>query len=243
MKITEKINLDFNGLNEYGAINIVIFGDSVSHGCFDKDERDYEEVYWRKLQKKIYEVRDYTPVNMINSAIGGTTAKQSLERIERDVISHHPDLCIVCFGLNDVNGELEEYVNPLREIFNTCNKNGIDVIFMTPNMLNTYSADDTEAKYKDYSFVTAEVQNGGRMDRYMEEARKVAKECNITVCDCYAEWKKLEANGEDITMLLDNRINHPTRKMHNLFADMLFDTIFGGDFSSESNDESTMYRG
>ncbi len=243
MKITEKINFDFEALCNNGAINIVIFGDSVSHGSFNMDVRDYEEVYWRKLQKKIYEVRDYTPVNMINSSIGGDTASHALPRLERDVISHHPDLCIVCFGLNDVNCPLVDYTSALRIIFNRCTENGIDVIFMTPNMLNTYSADDTEPKYKEYSEVTAMWQNNGKMDSFMDAAREVAKECKVTVCDSYAEWKKLEANGEDITMLLDNRINHPTREMHNLFADMLFDTIFGGDFSSKSNDESTMYRG
>ncbi len=243
MKIAEKINFNFEELCDNGAINIVILGDSVSHGCFDKDERDYEAVYWRKLQKKIYEVRDYTPVNIINSAIGGDTVTHALPRLYRDVISHHPDLCIVCFGLNDINGPLEEYESSLKVIFNTCNDNGIDVIFMTPNMLNTYSSDETEAKYKDYSFITADMQNSGKMDTFMQKAREVAKECVITVCDCYAEWKRLYENGEDITMLLDNKINHPTREMHNLFADMLFDVIFDRDFVSNSKDESTMFRG
>ena len=243
MKITEKIKFEFETLCKYGAINIVIFGDSVSHGAFGKDQLDYEEVYWRKLQKKIYAVRDYTPVNMINSAIGGDTATHALPRLQRDVISHHPDLCIVCFGLNDVNCPIEDYESSLKTIFTECNNNGIEVIFMTPNMLNTYSADDTEQKYKEYSVITAEWQNNGKMDSYMETARKVAEECGVTVCDCYAEWKKMEAEGKDITMLLDNRINHPTREMHNLFADKLFDIIFCEDYNLKTTDESTMYRG
>ena len=242
MKIKEKMGFDFEKLNNYGAINIVIFGDSVSHGCFDHDIIDYDAVYWKKLQDKIYSVRNYTPVNIINSAIGGTSANQSLQRLDRDVISHHPDLCIVCFGLNDVNGGLEEYTESLRKIFDICTQNGIDVIFMTPNMLNTYSADDTEEQYKEYSLITAEMQNSGRMDRYISEAVKTAKECKVAICDCYSEWKKLQAAGEDITMLLANRINHPTKEMHNLFADMLFETIFGKDFAAAGSKESTMYR-
>lgn len=242
MKITEKINLDYNGLIEYGAINIVIFGDSVSHGCFDIDEIDYESVYWNLLRKKINGVRDYVPVNMINSAIGGITAKASLERMERDVLSHNPDLVIVCFGLNDVNGELDDYINPLKSIFNSCVSNGTDVVFMTPNMLNTYVADDTNKNYTDYAALTASVQNSGRMDKYMQEAKKAALECGVTVCDCYSEWKRLSEQGADITMLLENRINHPTREMHKLFADMLFKTIFGENSLETADTESTMYR-
>ena len=41
MKIREKIYLDQKGLEAYGPLNIVIFGDSVSHGAF-LDNIDYE---------------------------------------------------------------------------------------------------------------------------------------------------------------------------------------------------------
>ena len=111
---------------------------------------------------------------------------------------------------------------------------------MTPNMLNTSVSEDTEEKYKEYSKKTAEMQNSGRMDKYIYGAAELAKEMGITVCDCYSEWKKL-SETQDITMLLDNRINHPTREMHGLFADMLFKTIL--DESDVATDTgSTMYK-
>ena len=47
----------------------------------------------------------------------------------------------------------------------------------------------------------------------------------IRVCDCCGKWKKL-AETQDTTMLLANRINHPTKEMHELFADSLFKMIF-----------------
>lgn len=40
-----------------------------------------------------------------------------MERMDKQVLSHNPDLIIVCFGLNDVNGTLEEYLDSLEEIF------------------------------------------------------------------------------------------------------------------------------
>ena len=96
---------------------------------------------------------------------------------------------------------------------------------MTPNMLNTYVSDRAPEQYKDYACVTAEYQTSGRMDKYMNAAVALANEMDIKVADCYAKWKKL-AESEDTTALLSNAINHPTREMHKLFADTLYDVIF-----------------
>ncbi|MBP3705453.1 MAG: SGNH/GDSL hydrolase family protein, partial [Clostridia bacterium] len=134
MKIKEKLQLDYNGLVEHGPITIVAFGDSVTHGFLNGDEIDFDTVYWNRLRKKLNAVRDYVPVNVINAGIGGITAQGSLERMEKQVLIHEPDLVTVCFGLNDVNGTLEEYVSALRTIFERCKNAGADVIFLTPNM-------------------------------------------------------------------------------------------------------------
>jgi hypothetical protein len=92
-------------------------------------------------------------------------------------------------------------------------------------MLNTYVAEDTRQGVYEYAIKTASMQNDGTMDALIEAGREVARECGVTICDCYAEWKKL-SETEDVTMLLANRINHPTREMHELFAQRLFETIF-----------------
>ena len=224
MKIKEKLQLDYNGLVEHGPITIVAFGDSVTHGFLNGDEIDFDTVYWNRLRKKLNAVRDYVPVNVINAGIGGITAQGSLERMEKQVLIHEPDLVTVCFGLNDVNGTLEEYVSALRTIFERCKNAGADVIFLTPNMLNTYVAPDTEDKWLEYAAKTADMQNSGKMDSFMDAARALAKEMGVPVADCYAEWKK-RSDTEDTTLLLANRINHPAREMHELFAQRLFEII------------------
>lgn len=240
MKITEKINMDYEGLKQNGPINIVAFGDSVTHGALAIGELDYETVYWNLLRKKILAVRNYVPVNVINAGIGGITASASVERIDSQVLCHKPDLVIVCFGLNDVNGNLEDYLNALATIFERCTQGGAQVIFMTPNMLNTYVADDTAPQHKGYAQQTAHYQVSGKMDMFMSGAVELANKMGITVCDCYAKWKEL-AKTEDTTLLLANRINHPTRQMHQLFADGLFEAIFG-DFEATAGAESTMFK-
>ena len=241
MKIQEKLQLDKLSLLENGPINIVILGDSVSHAAF-ADYHNYDAVYWSVLQKKLRAVRDYVPINMICAAVGGTTAKDALLRLSRDVLCHHPDLVIVCFGLNDVNGSLEDYLDSLREIFSRCKAAGSDVIFLSPNMLNT-TVDPavTPAQYFEYAHKTAEMQNGGRMDTFIYSAMDLAKEMGVSVCDCYSEWKKL-SEAQDVTYLLSNRINHPTEKMHGLFADKLFELIMGEGRVAKANDD-TMFKG
>ena len=238
MHIKDKILLDRNGLEQYGPITIVAFGDSVTHGALN-GEINYETVYWNRLRRKILEVRNYVPVNVINAGIGGITASGSLGRIESQVLTHRPDLIIVCFGLNDVNDPLERYLSALRTIFEKCFASGADVIFMTPNMLNTYVAPDAPESHLAYAAVTAKYQTEGRMVLYMESAVRLAEEMSVPVCDCYAKWKKL-AETEDTTMLLINRINHPTPGMHELFAESLFQMIFPAHPASVPENASTM---
>ncbi|MBE7031013.1 MAG: GDSL family lipase [Ruminococcaceae bacterium] len=240
MKITEKLNLEFEGLLEHGPINIVVFGDSVTHGALGSGEIDYETVYWNRLRKKINALRNYMPVNVINAGIGGISAKGSLDRMQAHVLDHHPDLIIVCFGLNDVNFPLNEYLDPMREIFERSLNSGAEVIFLTPNMFNTYVADDTAEFLKDYAAVTADMQNNGKMDHYIESAMALAHEMGVQVCDCYSKWKEL-SKTQDVTMLLSNRINHPTREMHELFAEELFQMICGDYKAPEHADSNTMY--
>ena len=114
MHISDKINMSAEELIANGPITIVAFGDSVTHGAVAPGEINYETVYWNRLRQKLNAVRNYVPVNVINAGIGGITAKRSLDRIDRDVLKHEPDLVIVCFGLNDVNGTLEDFVESLR---------------------------------------------------------------------------------------------------------------------------------
>lgn len=217
-----------------GPINIAVIGDSVSHGCFGNGvPNDYNAVYHNRLRLMLNGKFRTIPVNIINTAIGGTTAPFALRNFDRDVLPHKPDLVIICFGLNDVGGELDTYVSGLSGLFKKCNENGFECIFMTPNMLNTYRSEETEPQHYEYAAYTAEMQRSGKMDHFMEVAKQLAADFGVAVCDCYSEWKKLSESGVDTTKLLINRINHPTREMHQLFADMLYETILGEKYDGD----------
>lgn len=225
-KFVEKLNCD---VNEVGACKIVCLGDSVTQGCFESNKNmhgtyDYQSVYHNLLKNKINDVFPKMPVQMINAGIGGKSAKNAVKRLERDVLSYSPDLVIVCFGLNDVNGDVLEFQESLSEIFERVHP--IETIFMTPNMLNTKLDPRLEPSLYDYAKLTMEYQNSGKMDLFMKTAVKTAEEYKVTVCHCYRKWKQLAAAGVDTTALLANYVNHPRRNMHELFAACLFDTIF-----------------
>lgn len=241
MYIRDKLNMEYAELVKNGPITIVAFGDSVTHGAVSLGEINYETVYWNRLRRKINAVRDYVPVNVINAGIGGITASASIERMDTQVLNHNPDLVIVCFGLNDVNDTLMKYLDALRIIFAKCQERDVDVIFLTPNMMNTYVAEDTQEVLLAYAEVTARMQNEGKMDLFIESAKKLAEEMRVPVCDCYAKWKEL-SKTQDTTLLLANRINHPTKEMHELFAEELFRMIVGDSMCDRKADNNTMYQ-
>ncbi len=228
--------------DNYGqpSVTVAFLGDSVTQGCFDIYQNkagSFEPVFDKKSAYHTYFAEIFSvlcpnvPVNIINAGISGSNAPHGLERLERDVLHYNPDLVVVCFGLNDSRcgaAGIKQYTDSLAEIFDRLQDIGSEIIFMTPNMMCT----DVSGCLKDELLTktaaeTAKIQNAGMLDNYLEAAKALCREKNITVCDCYAKWKRLETLGFDVTELLSNKINHPTREMNWLFAYSLAETILG----------------
>ena len=226
---------DMNGCQ---PVTIAFLGDSVTQGCFEvfiKNDGEVETVYdvncayHSYLQNILATLYPNVTVNIINAGISGNTAEQGYARIERDVLRFHPDLVVVCFGLNDC-GQGKDYINvyaeSLGKIFESLKNEGTEIIFMTPNMMNTeVSCHITDERIRDIAVTTLENQTGGLLDSYLQKAREVCESYQIPVCDCYKDWKTLEKYGVDITERLANDINHPDRKMNWLFAVRLFEMM------------------
>ncbi len=212
---------------EDNAPLVAFLGDSVTHGAFEcipgfpDCEFDFDAVYHRRFACEMAKYNRWLPVNVINAGIAGDTAHGALSRIDRDVISKHPDLCVLNFALNDVNGSLDDYVSSLGGLLDRLDAAEIPAVILTPNMLNSYVHPDTLPSVSGYAAVTAEYQKSGRMDAFVDAERELAARRNIPLADTYRRWKELEAAGEDTTLLLANYINHPTRDMHRLFVDAL----------------------
>ena len=240
MKITERIKENSQNPGKHRPIVIGFLGDSVTQGCFEiyltgensleTEVRSYE-AYHSKLKRILEEIFPSVPINIINAGISGDLAPNGQTRLARDILEFSPDLVVVCFGLNDVcrgMKGLSDYAEALDGIFKELNDCGIETIFMTPNTIGTRAvAEERDPFIHSVLESITRFQIDGTMDAYMEKAREVCAENHIAVCDCYAKWKKLAQNGADTTRLLANRVNHPSQKMHWLFAVSLFEMIIG----------------
>ena len=216
---------------------IAFLGDSVTQGVFEvyqKDDKmevvfDSLSAYSEKVKELLALLYPTAPVSVVNLGVNGSSATAGYESLKRDVLAFRPDLLIVCFGLNDSNLELEgidTYKNALQNIFRTAKEANIETIFMTPNMMNTDSSKVSPGDIlESLAELFAKRQKEGIFDAYMDVAREVCQEENVVLCDCYAIWKRMYECGVDTTKLLSNGLNHPVRKMHELFAWQLVNTI------------------
>ncbi len=236
MRIIEKIAAKAQNADNPRP-TIAFLGDSITEGCFELIPRnsggfdnvfDHENVYHKKVSDILGTLFPTVPLNIINAGIAGTCAKFGLERIERDVLSKNPDLTVVCFGLNDCGKEddgINEYIESLRGIFHRLKEAGSEIIFMTPCMMAENVSATIHPSFVELAGKLSDRQKRGVPDRYMDAARELCNEENIPVCDVYAKWKRLAELGVNITKLLSNKLNHPTREMHNLFAISLVETM------------------
>lgn len=239
MNILKKIEAKSKDLFGQPAVTLAFLGDSVTQGCFEvfctADNEidtifDSHNAYHAKLHQKLSSAYPNVPFHIINAGISGGTAANGATRLERDVLRHSPDLCVICFGLNDsCNADPEAltcYRNSLDSIFTRLQQAGVEVIFMTPNMMcNKVYPHFEDPLIKQVATSVQKVQTDGRLEEFLNAAKEVAQSHNIPVCDCYLQWKALEAEGVETDTLLSNHINHPTREMHQLFADSLFQII------------------
>ena len=229
-------NADFH---HHPAPVMVCLGDSVTQGCFelynptpDTIDTVFEQQYaYSQLLKNAFNLL-YPRANalIVNAGHSGGTAKQALGWLERDVFPFNPDLVVVAFALNDTSDTpdgLSTFSDSLRGIFEQCRARGIDCMYVTPNMMNTHTSGKiTDDVSRRYASIFAERQNSGLLERFVEEGKRVARECGAGVCDVYGAWKRLAACGVDTTDLLANYLNHPIRPMQQLIDDKILEELF-----------------
>ena len=240
MKVIEKIKNKQCDINANEPVTIVFLGDSVTQGCFEcyltgpdslQTVFDYPSAYSTRIKEIFNILYPSVQVNILNSGISGDGTKGGIVRIERDVLRYNPDLVVVSYGLNDAAlggmADIDGYGARLKQLFNQITDSGAECIFLTENMMNT----NTSVHLKDKLFIAlaehfAKVENDGVLQAYFEKAKEVANQNGVKVCDCYAKWKAMQKGGVEITEMLANKLNHPIRPLHYLFAYSLMETIF-----------------
>lgn len=210
------------------AVKIAFFGDSVTEGCFEiypcsygfETVRRPEDGYASKTVKALRQRHGELSFEYKNYAKSGYSAYTALP-YTGILAREAPDIAILCFGLNDALHPEDRFAAALDAMFKGLRDSVPAVIFMTPNMMNTYLHPLTLPCARKVAEKTLAAQTGGKFDRMMEQAKRLCRENDVILCDAYAYWKELYASGIDTTELLVNQINHPTAQMHDAFAQML----------------------
>lgn len=238
MKIIEKLNAKNRDNRGAPPVTVAFLGDSVTHGCFDCyfDEHgihtyfDAKSAYATRFWEMMHVLYPEAQINIINSGISGDNARGGNNRYDRDVAKYSPDLVVVSFGLNDsCSGEsyIETYLKNLGEIFDKTAAIGAECIFLSQNyMCSKVSCHLPDGRPKEFAATLCEIQNSGRLKRFFDAAKALAKERGVKICDVYSAWEKMSDGGVDTTELLANKYNHPIEKMHYYTAIKLIETMF-----------------
>jgi lysophospholipase L1-like esterase len=188
------------------ALMIVCHGHSVPAGYFKTPVVNSLSSYPHLLRVGLAEKYPHAVINVVVTAIGGEDSEKGLQRFERDVMSLHPDVVTIDYGLNDRGMGLQRAESAWRAMIERAKTGGAKVILLTPTP-------DTAAKWADSS---------DKLALHAEQIRGLAREYQVALVDSYALFQRHAATG-GITETLMSQRNHPNEKGHALVSAALLE--------------------
>ena len=208
-------------------VTIVGFGDSITEaviGMPDENKR-WLNILKRTLSESFKE-HDF---KVINSGIGGNSAREAMVRFEKDVTAHKPDFVILEFGGNN-----EDLANPGRlvnlEEFRTLldkYKHGLPaktktIIVTFPPVLDDLHAYGKNPAFKDYYHRTGGIDKSA--EPYREITRKFAKENGFPVFDFHKKLLVLGQLNGRMTYTMNDGV-HLTEHGNEILAEGIFNVL------------------
>jgi acyl-CoA thioesterase I len=177
---------------EAQAVPLVCFGDSVveAHAPTVQPGESYCD-----------------QIGGLNAGHGGDTTYQGINRFKQDVLSHHPKIITIGFGLNDPsNGiPLSEFKANILSMIRMAGKRR--VILLTPN-----------PRPSDYLGETKEQLNA-KLYPYVLTLRYIAKRKKVQLVDVYQTFAELSLRANLLAYFAD--IIHPNALGHKIIANIL----------------------
>lgn len=189
-------------------LKIVCLGDSVTGIYYHTGGR---RAYPEMLPFAVRKAFPGAEVSVINAGISGNSTVNALNRLDRDVLAHRPNLVTVMFGLNDmIRVSPNDYQANLTTIIRKCKEIGAEVLLCTPNSV---------------------LETPGRplkkLQEYGELLRAVAKAEKVPVCDVCAAHEALRARDYPTWRLMLSDEFHPNMDGHKLTAEEIGRSITG----------------
>jgi lysophospholipase L1-like esterase len=158
--------------------NVVMLGDSTTlckNNKLGAKLTDYVQSYLTQQNLQ---------VKVVNSGVGGSTARQGHARLQGAVLAHDPRVVTISFGLNDT-GKLtpKQYRECMEKILQKIQKNSqAKILLITSTPFNN-----------DRHMWKEKFEAKGGLDEYMDNnicaaVRTLAKKYNIPLCDLHAHF-------------------------------------------------------
>ena len=154
---------------------IVFLGDSITQQ--GAGPTGYVTVFREAIEK----ARPNSGIKVIGAGIGGHKVPDLEARLDKDVLSHKPNVVVIYIGINDVwhskNGRgtpVEKYDAGLRNLIKRCTDAGARVILSTPSVIGEKHDGSNELDKM--------------LSEYADISRKVAAETSTTLLDLHAAF-------------------------------------------------------
>jgi len=209
----------------------IALGDSVTQGCSVVGEFIPDEVYHHRLKRLFEQQYPLSTFSVLNAGVGGDDAPGGVGRLDRDVISHKPDLLLVAFGVNDAHGKrdgMHRFRTAIELIvLRTRDYCEAEIILLTPTFMNTRDSDNVAPEHRERGYVEnfIQVQKDGWVGEYAASIREIGQRLQVPVADVYDAWERLAQKGVDTTALLCNGLNHPGGAAHRIHAELVMQIV------------------
>lgn len=198
-----------SGMAGSESVRYVALGDSVTAGWLEHGVLDADAAYPALFRRKLSSLYPFAVVNVLNMGLGGENASGALARFDRDVLRHDPHLVTICLGLNDARGGTEALdafkANLVRLVERVQGETRADLLLVTPNTRSDA------------------LQEDGTVTEFVRAIRAVAREREVGLADVHAVYQGAIRMGAAPADLMSNRVSHPTREGHQIFANALIE--------------------
>lgn len=188
------------------TVKIVCIGDSITGVYYHTGGR---QAYPEMLEVALKRAYPKAKLQVINAGISGNTLPQGLARLERDVLSHKPQLVTIMYGMNDLTRfSLADFKKNLAQMCNRCREAGAEVLLCTQNSIIAGRSPKTLAEFT-------------------QAVHEVGQELKLPVADCHKAYEAARArDAREWSLLMSDEI-HPNMDGHKLFASVIARVITG----------------
>lgn len=194
-------------------ITVVCLGDSVTGRYYHTGGiRAYPELLVEHLRHRWPD----SAVEVRNAGISGHTTLDGLNRLERDVLVHQPQVVTIQFGLNDmVRVPPDTFRANLATLVSRCREAGAEVVLCTPNGI------------LDPRLRGGEGRSVETLEQFANITRALAADLRTPLCDLLAGYQAVARHDpRQFRLLMSDQI-HPNLDGHRLNAAELAHVLCG----------------